>query len=243
MRLTMIRRIFLIGAAALSLSACGGNLLGPPDAGAIYPVRPTFTAPASGMPVNWSLAILRPTVPGGLDSDRIALLQPDGSMDYYAKASLPDRAPNIIQSALLEGFESSQRIAAVAREQDALHADYNLVVEVKDFEAKYATPDGIPQAVVVMSAKLVTFHGRRIVATFIASQSVSATANSAGAAAQALSQALGNGVTQIVGWALAAPPPPVADADGSPGKPAEQLLHDVMRGSNTLRPNGPGTPQ
>jgi cholesterol transport system auxiliary component len=242
MRLTMIRRILLIGAAALSLSACGGNLLGPPDAGSIYPVRPVFTAPAAGAPVTWSLAILRPTVPGGLDSDRIALLQPDGSMDFYAKANLPDRAPNIIQSALLEGFESSQRIAAVAREQDALHADYNLVIEVKDFEAKYATPDGIPQAVVVMSAKLVTAHGRRIVETFIASQSVSATANSAGATAQALSQALGAGVTQIVDWALAAPPP-LVDADGASGKPAEQLLHDVTRGSNTLKPNGPGTPQ
>jgi cholesterol transport system auxiliary component len=238
----MIRRIFLTGAAALSLSACGGNLLGPPDPGAIYPVRPVFTAPASGAPVNWSLAILRPTVPGGLDSDRIALLQPDGSMDYYAKASLPDRAPAIIQGALLEGFESSQRIGAVAREQDALHADYNLVTEVKDFEAKYATPDGIPQAVVVISAKLVTAHGRKIVETFVASQSVSATANSAAATAQALSQALGAAVTQIVGWALAAPPPP-GDADGSPNKPAEQLLHDVTRGSNNMRPNGPGTPQ
>jgi cholesterol transport system auxiliary component len=242
MRRIMIRRILLIGAAALSLSACGGNLLGPPDGGSIYPVRPVFTAPASGAPVPWSLAILRPTVPGGLDGDRIALLQPDGSMDYYAKANLPDRAPAIIQSALLEGFESSQRIAAVAREQDALHADYDLVIEVKDFEAKYATQDGIPQAVVVMSAKLVTAHGRKIVATFIASQSVSATANSAGAAAQALSQALGAGVTQIVDWALAAPPPP-GDADGSPAKPAEQLLHDVTRGSNKLKPGGPGTPQ
>lgn len=238
----MIRRIFLIGAAALSLSACGGNLLGPPNTGSIYPVRPVFTAPASGSAVTWSLAILRPTVPGGLDSDRIALLQPDGSMDFYAKANLPDRAPNIIQSALLEGFESSQRIAAVAREQDALHADYNLVVEVKDFETKYATPDGIPQAVVVMSAKLVTAHGRKIVQTFLTAQTVNATANSAGAAAQALSQALGAGVTQIVDWALAVPPPPV-DADGASGKPAEQLLHDVTRGSNTLKPNGPGTPR
>jgi cholesterol transport system auxiliary component len=230
------RRLFLIGASALTLSACGGNLIGPPDAGPIYPVRPTFPA-GSGEKVSWALAILRPDVPGALDSERIALMQADGTMDFYAKATYPDRLPGLVQQALVDGFESTGRIDAVAPEQAALHADYNLFTEVKDFSAHYSQPDGIPGVTVSLTAKLTTAHGRAIVSSFSTTHTVAATANSAGAATQALQQALGAAVGEIVNWALTAPPPttqqPVSTA--SPGKPAEQLLHDVTRGSNRLR--------
>jgi cholesterol transport system auxiliary component len=234
------RRLFLIGASALTLSACGGNLIGPPDAGPIYPVRPTFPA-GSGEKVGWALAILRPDMPGALDSERIALMQADSTMDYYAKATYPDRLPAIVQQALLDGFEATGRIDAVAPEQEALHADYDLVTEVKDFSAHYSQPDGIPGVTVSITAKLATAHGRAIVSSFSTTHTVPATANSAGAATQALQQALGAAVGEIVNWALMAPPPatqqPVSTV--SPAKPAEQLLHDVTRGSNRLREKVP----
>ena len=153
----MQRRLFVLGASALVLAGCGGNLIGPPDPGPIYVLRPPLApAPAGGAKVSWSLAILRPDVPGGLDSDRIALVQPDGTMDFYAKASYPDRLPIAIQTSVLDGFETSGRIDAVAREEQALHADYNLLIEVKDFSAHYAAPDGVPAVAVVLSAKLAT---------------------------------------------------------------------------------------
>jgi cholesterol transport system auxiliary component len=237
----MDRRLLLTGAAALSLSACGGNLIGPPDAGSIYPIRPIFPpAPQGGEKVAWSLAVLRPDVPGGLDSDRIALLQPDGSMDFYAKANYPDRLPAAVQRALLEGFEASGRVDKVAREEDALHADYNLLVEVRDFQSVYAVQDGVPGVVVTLNAKLTTAHGRRILAVTTVTQKSRASVNSAAAAVAALQQALGAAVTQVVNWTLATAPavPPgtstdalTADQTASPGKNAEQLLHDVSRGS------------
>ncbi|MEY4966452.1 MAG: hypothetical protein RL274_2035 [Pseudomonadota bacterium] len=231
------RRFFLIGAASLTLSACGKDLLGPPEAGPLYPVRPTFTAPSGGEKVSWALAVMRPDVPSGLDTDRIALLQANGTLDYYAKATYPERVPAAVQRALVDGFESSGRIIAVAREQDTLHADYNLVTEVKDFEAKYSMQDGIPQAVVVINAKLATAHGRKVVGSFIASKTVAASVNSTGAAVQALSQALNEAVTEIVNWALVTAPPlaPGQSAEVSPGRPAEQLLKDVTRGSDRIR--------
>jgi cholesterol transport system auxiliary component len=236
----MDRRLLLVGASALVLSACGGNLIGPPDAGSIYPVRPSFPpAPAGAAKVTWARSVLRPDVPGGLDSDRIALLQPDGTMDYYAKASYPDRLPAMVQRALLEGFEASGRIEAVAREEDALHADYNLLVEVRDFQAVYATQDGVPGVVVALNAKLTTNHGRKIIAVTTVTQKGDAGVNSAGAAVQALQQALAAAVTQVVTWTLDTAPTVVpgtstdaAAADtATPGKNAEQLLHDVSRGT------------
>jgi cholesterol transport system auxiliary component len=236
------RRLFLIGASALTLSACGGNLLGlgPPEGGSIYPLRPVFPA-GSGEKVGWALAILRPDVAAGLDSDRIALTQPDGTMDFYARASYPDRVTPMVQQALLDGFEASGRIDAVAPEQAALHADYNLVTDVKDFAAHYSQPDGIPGVTVSITAKLTTTHGRVIVSSYSTVQTATASLNTAAAVAQALQQALGAAVKAIVDWALAAPMPAMSQpaTTASPGKPAEQLLHDSTRGTDRLRDKVP----
>ncbi|HVW72963.1 MAG TPA: ABC-type transport auxiliary lipoprotein family protein [Rhizomicrobium sp.] len=235
------RRLFMIGISSMALSACGGNLLGPPDAGPMYMVAPKFAAqPAGGQKVTWALAILRPNVSAGLDTDRIALTQPDGTMDYYARATYPDRLPNIVQQAVLDGFEASGRIDKVAREEDALHADYNLAIELKDFAAHYSQQDGIPSVTVAITVKLTTAHGRDIVGSFSSVQTGNASVNSAGAAAQALQQALGAAVTQIVNWTLMAPAPATQQpAATSPGEPAEELLHDVTRGTRRAQEKPP----
>lgn len=233
----LARRAFLIGSSSLVLSACGGNVLGlgPPEAGQIYMVAPKFPgAPMGGEKVKWALAILSPDPAAGLDTDRIALTQPDGTMDYYAKAGYPDRLPAIVQQALLDGFEASGRIDAVAREQDALHADYNLAVELKDFAAHYSQRDGTPGVAVSLTVKLTTAHGRDIVGSFATTQTGTASANSAGAAAQALQQALGMAVNQIVNWTLTAPVPSAQQpaSTTSVAKPAEELPHDTSRGTD-----------
>lgn len=233
----MTRRLFVVGAAALSLSACGGlgDIIGPKDAGMVYVVHPQFPpAPVGAAKVNWSLELMHPDVPGGLDSERIALIQPGGNMDYYANATYPDRLPASIQRAVLDGFEASGRIDGVAREEDALHADYNLLVEVKNFEAHYAVADGIPTVNVTIMAKLTTGRGRKIVASKLFTQTGTAAVNSTAAAVQALSQALGAAVTAIVDWTLTTAPP-VESTTGSPNKPAEELLHETSRGTGPTR--------
>ena len=232
----LARRLFLTGISSLALSACSGNMLGlgPPDGGSIYMVTPKLPpAPAGGEKVQWALTILHPDAPGGFDTDRIALTQPDGSMDYYARATYPDRLPNIVQHALLDGFEMSGRIDKVALEADALHADYNLAVEIKDFAAHYSQQDGIPGVTVRITVKLTTAHGRDIVGSFSTTQTGTASVNSAGAATQALQQALSAAIPQIVNWTLTAPfpVPQQLGSTASPGKPAEQLLHDATRAS------------
>jgi ABC-type uncharacterized transport system auxiliary subunit len=224
----MTRRLFVVGAAALSLSACGGlgDIIGPKDAGMVYVLQPEFPpAPAGAAKVNWSLELMHPDVPGGLNSERIALIQPGGTLDYYAAATYPDRLPAAIQRAVLDG---------VAREEDALHADYNLLVDVKNFEAHYAVADGIPTVNVTIMAKLTTGRGRKIVASKLFTQTGTATANSKAAVVQALSQALGAAVTGIVDWTLTTAPP-VELSTGSPNKPAEELLHETVRGTGPTR--------
>jgi cholesterol transport system auxiliary component len=226
------RRLFVIGSASLLLAGCGGKLLdiGPPEPGPVYTVLPKFTQ-AQGEKVSWALSILQPSAAPGLDSERMALTQADGTLDFFAKVSYPDRLPPMVQQALLNGFEASGRIDAVAREQDALHADYNLVTEIKDFRAHYAVMDGIPNVTVALTAKLTTSHGRAIVSTFSTSQNSAVSTNSVPAVAQALQQALAAAVTEIVNWALTAPAPATQqpNATASPAKPAEELLHETTR--------------
>jgi cholesterol transport system auxiliary component len=232
------RRLFLIGASALTLSACGKDLIGPPEAGTIYALSPPFTpAAAGGAKVPWALSILRPDMDAGLDSERIALFQPDGSMDFYARATYPDRLSPIVQHAILNGFEASGRIDAVAPEEAALHADYNLDTEVKDFSAHYSQPDGIPSITVSITAKMTTAHGRVIVGSFSSVQTRSASVNSAAATVQALQQALGAAVKAIVDWALTFPMPVTQSAPqaASPVQPAEQLLRETGRSAGRLR--------
>jgi cholesterol transport system auxiliary component len=216
--IAMERRALLGGAAALVLSGCSSDLIGPPPAGRIYTLNPSFATGGTGEKVDWALAIDRPEVPGGLDGDRIALYQPGGVQDFYADATWPDRLPALVQRALLDGFEASGRIAAVSREQDALHTDYALMTEVKDFSARYAARDGIPTVTVTIMAKLVAAHGRRIVGSLTASHSEAAGANSVAAVAQALTEQLRRAVLDIVGWALAQPAPAPEMPQETPGR-------------------------
>jgi cholesterol transport system auxiliary component len=202
------RRLFLVSAASLALTGCG-NLLGPPDAGQIYtlnPVLPPVPA-AAGAKAAYALAVMRPDALNGLDTDRIALVQADATMDFYAAAQYPDSLPALVQAALISGFEASGRIDQVAREQDALHADYDLITEIRNFEAHYPAPDAVPTVTVTLAVRLASAHGRKILGSFTATQSQPCAANSAGAVAQALGQALGQAVQAIVTWTLGAAPP------------------------------------
>jgi cholesterol transport system auxiliary component len=229
-RSMVARRGFLIGASSLVLSACTKDLFGPPEAGAIYPVNPAFPA-GSGEKVGWALAIMRPDVAGGLDNDRIALFQPGGILDFYARATYPAPLPALVQQALIDGFEASGRIDAVAPEQATLHSDYNLFTDVKDFSAHYSQQDGIPSVIVSITAKLTTARGRVIVSNISVSKRGTASVNSAGATTQALQQALGAAVTDIVNWALTAPVPKTQQPNAfGPVDSAQQLLRDSNRG-------------
>jgi cholesterol transport system auxiliary component len=166
-----------------------------------------------------------------LDNDRIALHQSSGVLDFYAKATYPAPLPALIQQALLDGFEASGRIDAVATEQNTQHADYSLLTDVKDFSAHYSQQDGIPYIAVNITAKLSTARGRVIVSSLSVSKTGAASANSAGAAAQTLQQALGAAVNDIVNWALAAPVPQTQQPNlNGPVDSARQLLRDSNRG-------------
>jgi cholesterol transport system auxiliary component len=108
----------------------------------------------------------------------------------------------------VEAFENSARIAAVSADSDGFHADYVLQAQIRDFEARYSQPDGIPTVWVRVESKLAPSRSRDIVANLNSIHQVQATANSVPAAVQAFNDALGAVLSDVVNWALSAPPPP-----------------------------------
>jgi len=209
-KLLLDRRALLVtGVASVTLSACSG-IVGPPEPPPLYILRPPLPPAGGGPRVGWQMSIVLPDAPDSLDSTRIALEQPDGTIDFYANASWPDRLTLLVQSALLDAFQASNRIPAVARDTDGLKSDYLLQTDIRDFEAVYETADTAPSAVVRIQARLVGVHSRAIIQALDARGETPATANTVPAVVAAMNQALGDTMAQIVGWALTAPMPPKA---------------------------------
>jgi cholesterol transport system auxiliary component len=166
--------------------------------------------------VNWALAIQKPDAPGNLDSARIALARNETQLDYYANAAWPDRLPDLMQTALLAGFEASGRIDAVSRDDDALQSDYQLSTDLRAFEARYAASGGAPSVAVTIIAHMADTKSRKILANLSVNLTEPASANSVDAVVQALNIALAKAVDQIVQWALALPPPAQEDRAPAP---------------------------
>jgi cholesterol transport system auxiliary component len=201
------RRALLLGGAALALAGCS-DLIGPSTAPVqLYALKPSGGAPTVGPKVPWHLSVGMPTATDYLDRSRIALIKSDTSVDYFADSQWTDHLPMLVQEALVEAFENSGRIDGVAAESDGFKADYVLQTDLRDFEARYDQPDGIPTAVIRIEAKIAPTIGRNIVSSLQASHQVQATQNSVAAAVQAMDAALGQALSDIVNWALSQPLP------------------------------------
>ncbi len=199
------RTLLLTGVAVVVLSGCG-SLLGPSSPPPqIYRLEPAFPPPAAGTTLSWQLGIAHPDATATLDRERIALLR-GAVMDYYADAQWTDSVPRLVQALLVEAFEKSGRLPAVARESAGVRADYTLETEIRDFDAQYDSAAGAPLVVVEIEARLLAPRGQ-VIASLDARQTARAGANSVAAVVQAFDEAVGAALGQIVTWTLQAPPP------------------------------------
>jgi cholesterol transport system auxiliary component len=197
----ILRRTFLFALPA-GLAACSGPLGGgsPPQ---LYTLSPVKEFPPGLPKTNAQLLIEAPSAPGGLDSERIALMKSAISVDYFAGAAWTDRAPLLVQSLLVESFENTGRIAAIDRESLALRADYVLESDLRDFTAVYVGSEA-PTVRVRMGLKLVRLPEKHIVGLHPASGDAPAKQNSVPAVVEAFNTALHQAIGDAVAWTLAA---------------------------------------
>ncbi len=184
------RRGLLAGAAALTAAACGG---GPaPTTYDLSAVRQGLRRSGGGRVI----IVAEPTTIFALDSERIVVRAAGGEIAYLPRAQWADRLPRLVQARLIQSFENAGR-AAVGRPTDRLAGAAQLLIDIRSFEVREASRD----AFVEVAAKLVASGSGRIANARLFGASAPVGAIDGAGATQALDQALGSVITQIVGWA------------------------------------------
>jgi cholesterol transport system auxiliary component len=189
---------------ALLVPGCGGNLLGLPEGPApdIYTLTPKSTFDNDLPKVKWQLVVDQPTAARGLDTDRIALHPEPTEIKYYAGARWTDRAPDMVQTLMLESFENTGKIVAVGRQTIGLRSDFNLVSDLREFQAEYTKGNDIPSVRVRINVKIVKQPRQQIIASNNFERVVEAKGPSVNDVVLAFDDALGKVLRRVVEWTL-----------------------------------------
>ena len=210
----MIFRWAVCAVAVVALAGCQAisaidSAAEPTD---LYTVTPKSTFERDLPDVYWQLAVEVPVAAASLNTGRIALQMTPTSTDYYSKAAWTDRAPLMVQTRIVDSFENTRKIVAVARESIALRANYVLQPDLRNFEAMYFY--GQPPIVKVrIITKLVRMPDRQIIGVASFERCVRARSDKVPKVVEAFDQALGSVIKRLVTWTLRTPPAqPPSDA-------------------------------
>ncbi len=198
------RRTMLgLSASALTALAAGCGIL--PEVSKpikLYTLTPKTTFPADLPQVNWQLVVETPTAPAGIDSTSIALQRTPYTLEYFADSGWTDRAPEMIQTLIVESMESTDRIVGVGMESIGIRPDYLLKTDIREFQAVYREGSDIPYVHVRISALLVRMPDRRIVASVSPEKKVDAAGTGFTDIIDAFDTALGSVLRDLVVFTL-----------------------------------------
>lgn len=186
--------------ALLALGGCG--VLPDKETIAMYSPMPTVAADPAWPQVAWQLQVSRPTADSAIDSGRISVRPVPGEIQVYKGARWAQPVSEIVHRTLVRAFEDSGRIRGVSpRTGDGIAADYNLVTDVRRFDADYAGA-ATPTVHVEVMAKLVPTRDNQVAASQLFSAQVPANATDVASVTRAFENALGQVGGQVVGWTL-----------------------------------------
>jgi cholesterol transport system auxiliary component len=196
-----LTRILLPAAMLALLGGC--SLLGSNERSAVTIYSPIVRIQADpGWPkVDWQLVLVKPSAARVVDSPRINVRPSPSELEVYKGVSWAQPATDMLDDALVRGFEDSGRIQGVARATTGIRADYKLALDVRRFEADYRG-QATPTALIEVNAKLIHVVDQRVVAdrTFRQEQPVPSTATAD--VARAFEQGLQATTSEVVGWTL-----------------------------------------
>jgi cholesterol transport system auxiliary component len=201
------------------LSGCAGltslnSAATPTD---LYLLTPKSTFDPSLPRLRQQIVVAEPTATAAVSTDRIAVQPSPYEVEYLPRARWVDRAPLIIQALLIESYENSGRVDAVGRSAIGLSADYIIVTDIREFQAR--VPDGAPkdaplQAQVRLNIKIVYAELDRIIASNSFERIVTTASDDTTDVVAAFDQALGSTMRNAVEWSIRKMH---ADAQSRPG--------------------------
>ncbi|ACA19265.1 protein of unknown function DUF330 [Methylobacterium sp. 4-46] len=176
-------------ALALVLGGCGGTVPTTFDLTALPGAARAGSA-------RRSLIVAEPVGLQPFEADRIIVREPGGSLSFLGGGQWVDRLPRLIQARLIQSLENARSLRAVSRPGDKIAADTLLVTEIRAFDIAA----GSREAVVDLSAKLVSEATGSVVAARVFAARVPVADLSPGASANGLDRALSLVLADVVRW-------------------------------------------
>jgi ABC-type uncharacterized transport system auxiliary subunit len=165
-----VKRTMLLALLGMTLAACAGSLFknkaAPPTMYMLGATRgaPAVDPPSSTLPSD--LAVLRPRVRAGLDTERIAALYPDRHMDYFADVRWSGPLDEVLQDLAVQQFHANPGLRNVSADVSVFGSPYWLEIEVTDFQAEYSAAGGPPTVHVHLQARIGNSGDRHVLARF-----------------------------------------------------------------------------
>ncbi len=165
-RAAKLGAVFGIAAAAAVLAACTGSLFQskarPPT---VYVLSAELPAPGAAA-ISADLAVLKPRLLAGLESDRIAVLYPDRRLDYFADARWSGSLADVLQDFALREFHARTHLRTVTADTSVFTSGYWLEIEALDFQAEYSAASAPPTVHVHLLVRIGDTGYRRILGRF-----------------------------------------------------------------------------
>src|SRR5271155_2182495 len=184
----------------LPLAACSGSFFQtkavPPTTYLLSAATKLQASPAAQIPAD--LAVLRPRLRAGLDTDRIAALYPDRRLEYFADARWSGPLDEVVQQLAVEQFRATASLRNVGADASVFAGDYWLEIEVVNFQAEYSAAGAAPVVHVHFLARVGTAADRRILAVFEANAEQAAADNRMSAIVDAFDRAADSALAEIV---------------------------------------------
>ena len=201
-KLAPLRRLTLAVLIA-SLAGCSGLFTEKPRP--LYRLTAPNDFPAAMRHVAAQVTIGVPYAPAAIDTARIAMSRTPVSLDYLADGDWTDRAPALVQTALIEAFENSKVFKAVGPDSLDLRADFVIQGDLRHFEAVYDSAAAAPVVWVALAVKLVKVPEQKILAETLIGAREAAQANATAQIVLAFNAAMASVAKQVVAWTLADP--------------------------------------
>ena len=181
-------------------AACTGSLF---QSKVVAPSTYLLSAPAAASaaapaPLAGDLAVLKPRVRAGLDTDRIAVLYPDRRLQYFADARWSGSLDDVVQDLAVQAFRNGAQLKNVSADASVFGSGYWLEIEIADFQAEYASAGAPPTINVRLLARVGSAGTRHILGSFNAGARQTATDNRLTAIVDAYERAVNAALAEIV---------------------------------------------
>ena len=178
--------VYMLSAGAGSTQTASGGSTAAPSPGAVIPA---------------DLAVLKPKLRTGLETDRIAVLYPDRHLDYFADARWSGPLDDVLQDFAVQEFHTHANLRTVNGDASVFPSAYWLEMEVTDFQAEYTSAAAAPTVHVQILARIGNSGDRRVLGRFVANARQQAADNKLSAIVDAYARAADAALADIVAHA------------------------------------------